>query len=706
MTSTAERVLSPSAAQRKIAEKRQQNAKLEALWNEVPRTINRPTNSGRTITYELGKYLGKGGYAKVYELTEQTTGNVYAVKVIAKASLVPKAKARLHAEIKIHRGLSHEGIIQYEAVMEDTKFVYILLELCTNKTLMNLVKTRKTVSEDEARYFFVQLCESLQYLKSEMVIHRDLKLGNIMLDSNMRVKIADFGLATKLSKANERKKTICGTPNYMAPEILRGGVTGHSYEVDIWSLGVILYTLLVGKPPFETSDISITYQKIMQNEYSFPEGSSLSLEAEDLIRKLLHPEAQLRPSIEQILEHDFFQNKIIPSSLPLYALNIQPTRRAQATASNFWDTELDMLNLANGNNKLPLAPTTVNSQTGSSKTLPKKFTKPLPSSRNDENSANRQIELPPSNRIEKPLPKPIVIPSSPMKIQETTIPIRSIEGPTMDISYEDQLAALHSTMSNALEIRNQTSSNSNSNSSNFSEQLHIVRWVDDTKRFGFGFQLSNGCTSVYFNDDSKMLFDPRSNYLWHFAPVIQESTGQVNLNRDEITLVHFSRIPSNLVKKSKILIQFRYYFLFNKNADYVDKMCAEMRAVIPDVEEPSSCVFVQRFLHSRHSLCFKLSNGTLQNNFFDHAKIMVHLQANQITFVNTKAERKFYSLDSSYLDDRYLRARFKEMIEDVNTFSRIAYHYLPDSKLRVTGKRDNSDLLRSPQPKRAKVELL
>jgi polo-like kinase 1 len=107
------------------------------------------------------------------------------------------------------------------------------------------------------------------------IIHRDLKLGNLFLSEKMEVKIGDFGLATKLDFEGERKRTVCGTPNYIAPEILESK-NGHSYEVDVWSLGVIIYTLLIGKPPFETSDVKSTYRRIRMNSYVFPEHIPIS----------------------------------------------------------------------------------------------------------------------------------------------------------------------------------------------------------------------------------------------------------------------------------------------------------------------------------------------------------------------------------------------------------------------------------------------
>lgn len=135
----------------------------------------------------------------------------------------------------------------------------------------------------------------------------------------MEIKLGDFGLATKLDFDGERKRTICGTPNYIAPEVLEGKA-GHSYEVDIWSLGVIIYTLIIGKPPFETQDVKATYKRIKMNAYSFPESAVISPQARDLISKILVGDPKLRPNLDQILSHEFLNPpgsipKLLPSSL-------------------------------------------------------------------------------------------------------------------------------------------------------------------------------------------------------------------------------------------------------------------------------------------------------------------------------------------------------------------------------------------------------
>jgi len=141
----------------------------------------------------------------------------------------------------------------------------------------------------------------------------------------MEIKLGDFGLATKLEFDGERKRTICGTPNYIAPEILEGK-NGHSYEVDIWSFGVIAYTLLIGKPPFETNDVKTTYKRIKMNAYSFPEHVIISNPAKNLITKILNTDPTKRPTIDEILSHEFFNNGgSIPKLLPVSTLACPPS---------------------------------------------------------------------------------------------------------------------------------------------------------------------------------------------------------------------------------------------------------------------------------------------------------------------------------------------------------------------------------------------
>ncbi len=229
------------------------------------------------------------------------------------------------SEIKIHRSLHHNNIVGFEHFFEDSKNVYITLELCSNQTLNELIGRRKRLHELETKCYIVQLVSALRYLHSHRIIHRDLKLGNLFLSAKMELKIGDFGLATKLEFDGERKRTICGTPNYIAPEILEAK-QGHSYEVDIWSLGVILYTMLIGKPPFETSDVKTTYRRIRMNAYTFPDHVHISEAAKDMISKILTNDPAKRPSLDELLSHDFLNGDgSIPRLLPASTLACPPS---------------------------------------------------------------------------------------------------------------------------------------------------------------------------------------------------------------------------------------------------------------------------------------------------------------------------------------------------------------------------------------------
>ncbi|VDP91079.1 unnamed protein product [Echinostoma caproni] len=270
--------------------------------------------------YTRHRFLGKGGFAKCYELIDQETNEIFAGKVVPKAALTKASqKEKMQQEISIHRTLKHENVVAFQGYFEDRDFIYIVLELCKRRSLLELHKRRRVISEPEARYFLRQIVHGCQYLHRNKIMHRDLKLANLFLSDELIIKIGDFGLASRIVHDGEKKKTLCGTPNYIAPEVLTKG--GHSFEVDCWSLGCILYTLLVGKPPFETNELEKTYTRIKHNEYQIP--TRVSTSASKLIRALLHADPAKRPSMFTILDDDFFKD-YIPNCLPVTALTTCP----------------------------------------------------------------------------------------------------------------------------------------------------------------------------------------------------------------------------------------------------------------------------------------------------------------------------------------------------------------------------------------------
>jgi serine/threonine protein kinase len=193
-----------------------------------------------------------------------------------------------------------------------------MLENCARKSLVHVLKARSTVTEPETRYYMSQLCEGVEYIHQQHIIHRDLKLGNLFLTATMNVKIGDFGLATRLGQ--EKKGTICGTPNYISPEVLNKEC--HGFQADVWALGCVMFALLVGHPPFETSTLKETYSRIAENHFTVPD--SLSKSACNLIKRLLHPNPKLRPTLPNIPQDSFFSSGLHPLSLPVSCCSSPP----------------------------------------------------------------------------------------------------------------------------------------------------------------------------------------------------------------------------------------------------------------------------------------------------------------------------------------------------------------------------------------------
>ena len=280
----------------------------------------------KVLEYRKGRFIRKCGSACLYEIINEDSRYVFACKFVSKDTLAKtRDRHKLMSEIKIHRELHHPNIVQFHHYFENEDYVHMLLENCINQSLSDLLKRRKRIHELEAKCYLMQIINGIKYLHSNQVIHRDIKLGNIFLSDNLEVKIGELGSAAKLEYAGERRRTICGTQNFIAPEIL-DGKNGHSYECDIWSLGVLMYTLLIGRPPYETKDVKTTYRRIKMNLYTFPEKIELSPEAKSLIQSILIIDYLKRPTLDQIMSSDFFTKTSFPKFLPLSTLAVPPTQ--------------------------------------------------------------------------------------------------------------------------------------------------------------------------------------------------------------------------------------------------------------------------------------------------------------------------------------------------------------------------------------------
>ncbi|XP_009952167.1 PREDICTED: serine/threonine-protein kinase PLK3-like, partial [Leptosomus discolor] len=179
-----------------------------------------------------------GGFARCYEMTDLSSNKTYAVKVIPHSRVAkPHQREKITSEIELHRDLHHKHIVKFSHYFEDAESIYIFLEHCSRKSLAHIWKARHTLLEPEVRYYLKQIISGLKYLHLKGILHRDLKLGNFFINENMELKVGDFGLAACQDISDQKKKTICGTPNYLAPEVLLR--QGHGPESDVWSLGCV-----------------------------------------------------------------------------------------------------------------------------------------------------------------------------------------------------------------------------------------------------------------------------------------------------------------------------------------------------------------------------------------------------------------------------------------------------------------------------------
>ncbi|XP_035888025.1 inactive serine/threonine-protein kinase PLK5 isoform X2 [Phyllostomus discolor] len=259
--------------------------------------------SGRV--YKRGKLIGKGAFSRCYKLTDLSTSSVFALKVVPRrgagaGGLRPCGK--VEREIALHSRLRHHNIVAFHGHFADRDHVYMVLEYCSRQSLAHVLEARRTLTEPEVRYYLRGLVSGLRYLHQQHIVHRDLKLSNFFLKKNMEVKIGDLGLAAKVGPGGRCHRVLCGTPNFLAPEVVSRN--GHSCQSDIWALGCVTYLVLTGSPPFMAAPLSEMYENILASRY--PEPTHLSPNACRLIARLLAPNPAERPSLDHLLQDDFF----------------------------------------------------------------------------------------------------------------------------------------------------------------------------------------------------------------------------------------------------------------------------------------------------------------------------------------------------------------------------------------------------------------
>lgn len=200
------------------------------------------------------------------------------MKIIPKINLRNLSTLKqLKQEIQIMEKLTASCFVTYHKFFQDRDFVCIKMDMCEYGSLYKVVQKRKVLTELEAKYWLKQAAHAIRAMHSKMIIHRDITLRNMLIDRDMKLRLTGFGNSVKLRDAEERRRSIIGTPNYIAPEILDDDkYSGHSLKVDIWSLGICLYTMLFGAPPFQSYDVKATYSRIRLNDFTFPTNINVS----------------------------------------------------------------------------------------------------------------------------------------------------------------------------------------------------------------------------------------------------------------------------------------------------------------------------------------------------------------------------------------------------------------------------------------------
>jgi serine/threonine protein kinase len=255
--------------------------------------------------FELLKVLGRGAFGKVMQVKKKDDGKIYAMKILKKQAIIARNQViHTKAERKILQAMQHPFLMTLRYAFQSKEKLYLVLDYYQGGELFFHLQKHRRFSEEVARLYVAEIAMAFGHLHANGVIYRDLKPENILLDDNGHVCLTDFGLAKELD-AGERTKTFCGTPEYLAPEII-ASEEGHDKMVDWWSLGILLYELTVGIPPFYSQSVKEMYSKIQHGVLRFP--PFLTDPCKNLIVLLLNRNpAERLGNFDEIKEHPFFE---------------------------------------------------------------------------------------------------------------------------------------------------------------------------------------------------------------------------------------------------------------------------------------------------------------------------------------------------------------------------------------------------------------
>eukprot|EP00762_Andalucia_godoyi_P006575 ANDGO_05000.mRNA.1 Serine/threonine-protein kinase Aurora-1 len=267
---------------------------------QTPTSTSTDAKTWKLTDFDIGKPLGKGKFGNVYLAREKRTKYIVALKVLFKKQLKKgEVEHQLRREIEIQAHLRHKHILRLYGYFYDQSRVYLILEYAAKGELYKELQKSGRFTEKRTAQYICMLSKALAYCHSKHVIHRDIKPENLLLDHKGDLKIADFGWS--VHAPNSRRTTLCGTLDYLPPEMVEG--KEHDKNVDIWSLGVLMYEFLVGQPPFMAAGNTETFKRIVAVDLKVP--NYVSTEGRELLQKLLVKQPEKRLPLEQVLKHPF-----------------------------------------------------------------------------------------------------------------------------------------------------------------------------------------------------------------------------------------------------------------------------------------------------------------------------------------------------------------------------------------------------------------
>jgi len=283
-------------------------------------------------SWELGEVLGEGGYSIVKLATNKETNQKAAVKIVRRVGISKEDEESLLEEVRILKSINHPNITSVFDFFEEKKHFYVVMELLEGGELFDRIVKKSCYNEKEARDLVFLLLNTIKHLHDKNIIHRDLKPENLLLkenDNDSDIKLADFGFATVVDGENIISQ--CGTPGYIAPDILKNEPYGK--PVDMWSFGVILYILLGGYPPFHHDDTREMYKMIAKAEYKFHPDywNGVSEEAKNMISSLLCLDTKKRLTVDQALSHKWMNKSVTDLEATNLEANLAQLRKYQAT---------------------------------------------------------------------------------------------------------------------------------------------------------------------------------------------------------------------------------------------------------------------------------------------------------------------------------------------------------------------------------------